>query len=166
MLCTNCKSKEAVLHYKQIVNGKKSEQHLCAECAKALGYTGNGESLFDIGSILNDFISMPSAHTVNKTVARCPICSTTYDEFKRTGLLGCDKCYDEFEAIVEASLAQIQPSTTHKGSLCGEAGEKIRKENELNELKENLKKAIIDERYEDAAVLRDRIKKMEEKENG
>lgn len=166
MLCSNCKSKEAVFHYKQIIGGKKSEQHLCAECANALGYTGHGESLFDIGSILNDFISMPSSHMINKTAKSCPVCSTTYDEFKRTGLLGCDKCYEEFESIIEASLSQIQPSTTHKGSLSGEAGEKIRKENELNDLKENLKKAIIEERYEDAAVLRDKIKKLEEKDNG
>jgi protein arginine kinase activator len=166
MLCSNCKSKEAVLHYKQIANGKKTELHLCADCANALGYTGHTDSMFDIGSILNDFISVPKMQAVNTVAKRCSKCSMSYDEFKRTGLLGCDKCYREFGSVIEASLSQIQPSTTHKGTLSGETGEKIRKKNEITELKESLKKAILDERYEDAASIRDKIKELEEKENG
>ena len=166
MLCTNCNSREASFHYKQIIGGKKTEQHLCHACAQELGYLGNSESIFDIGSILNDFISVPASHKATKSVARCALCNTTYDEFRRTGLLGCDKCYETFGSVIESTLSQIQPGTVHKGSLSGEAGEKIRKENELAELKNELKKAIIEERYEDAAVLRDKIKKMEEKENG
>lgn len=166
MLCTNCNAKEATFHYKQIIGGKKSEHHLCSDCAANLGYTGGTEHIFDIGSILNDFISIPSVHTAVKSGHACPECATSYEEFKRTGLLGCANCYKEFASVVEASLARIQPSTTHKGALSGETGEKINKENELITLKNDLKKAIIDERYEDAAVLRDKIKKMEERENG
>ena len=37
--------------------------------------------------------------------------------------------------------------------------------NLLYEIKEDLKKAIKEERYEDAAKIRDEIKKMEEKKN-
>ncbi len=166
MLCTNCKSKEASFHYKQIIGGRKTEQHLCSSCAHALGYMGQGESLFDIGSILNDFISIPKPASKSSNPVRCSSCGITYDEFRRTGLLGCEKCYDAFEGIIESTLSQIQPSTTHKGTLAGEDGEKIRKVNELNNLKENLKKAIIDERYEDAAVIRDKIKKLEVQDNG
>jgi len=166
MLCTNCNSREASFHYKQIIGGKKTEQHLCSACAHELGYLTESESIFDIGSILNDFISVPASHVSAKSVARCPVCSTSYEEFRRTGLLGCDKCYETFGSIIESTLSQIQPSTVHKGSLSGEEGEKIKKENELSDLKNELKKAIIEERYEDAAVLRDKIKKMEERENG
>ena len=166
MLCTNCNSREASFHYKQIMGGKKTEHHLCKACANELGYIGQNDSIFDIGSILNDFISVPAAHISSKNVARCPVCNTTYDEFRRSGLLGCGKCYESFASVIESTLARIQPSTVHKGSLMGEAGEKIQKENELSELKAELKKAIIEERYEDAAILRDKIKKAEEKENG
>jgi len=102
-------------------------------------------------------------------VKACPVCKTTFAEFKKTGLLGCDRCYDEFKDIIESTLSQIQPSTVHKGKLSGAAGEKIQRRNELDEMKENLKRAILDERYEEAAVLRDKIKKLEQqggKENG
>ncbi len=166
MLCTNCKSKEAVFHYKQISGGKKTEQHLCSSCAKALGFMGQHDAVFDIGSILNDFISVPHSSAPKRSEEICPVCRTSYDEFRRSGLLGCDRCYDTFGDIIENSLSRIQPSTTHKGTLGGKEGEKILKKNELDELKDNLKKAIIDERYEDAAVIRDKIRKLEEKENG
>lgn len=166
MLCTNCKTNNAQFHYKQIMGGKKTEHHLCAACAQTLGFLSKTDSLFDIGSLLNDFISMPKQAGAGRTDVCCNVCKTTYDEFRRTGLLGCDKCYDAFGSIIESSLSQIQPSTTHKGSLGGEEGKKIERENEVNTLKDELKKAIIDERYEDAAVIRDKIKKLEEKENG
>lgn len=122
--------------------------------------------MFDFGSMLGNFISMPSFAPSAEAVRACPSCKTTYDEFKKTGFLGCDKCFDEFSEIIEATLAQIQPSTTHKGRLCGEAGEKIQKSNELSDLKEQLKRAVIDEKYEDAAILRDKIKKLEDEEGG
>ena len=166
MLCTNCGKANAQFHYKQIIGGNKTEQHLCTACAQALGFLGKQDSFFDIGSILNDFISVPKTTGGTKSVSRCEGCGTTYDEFRRSGLLGCDSCYDAFGSIIESSLSQIQPSTTHKGSLGGENGKKIERQNEIATLKDELKKAIIDERYEDAAKLRDKIKEMEEKENG
>lgn len=163
MLCTNCKSREANFHYKQIINGKHTEQHLCTECARELGYLSQSESMFDFGNILNDFIAMPSFVPDTGAVRACPACGTLFDEFKKTGLLGCDKCFDEFENVIEATLAQIQPSTTHKGRLSGAVGQKIQKDNELSEMKERLKRAVLDEKYEEAAVLRDKIKQLEQK---
>ena len=166
MLCTNCGIKEASFHYKHILNGKGTEQHLCAECASKLGYISQSENMFDFGSILNDFISMPSFASAVGEVNACPVCRTTFDEFKKTGRLGCDKCFDEFKTVIESTLSQIQPSTVHKGKLSGAAGEKIQKQNELSEMKERLKRAVIDEKYEEAAVLRDKIKKLEEQQGG
>ncbi len=166
MLCTNCNKNNAQFHYKQIIGNKKTEHHLCTSCAQSLGFLNKTDGIFDIGSILNDFISVPNKSSMSKTSHSCKVCGTTYDEFRRSGLLGCDRCYDAFSGIIETSLSQIQPSTTHKGTLGGEAGKRIERENEITSLKDELKKAIIDERYEDAALIRDKIKKLEEKENG
>ena len=40
MLCQNCSKREATTHIKRVVNGEATEAHLCAECAKKLGYDG------------------------------------------------------------------------------------------------------------------------------
>ena len=60
-------------------------------------------------------------------------------------------------------LSKIQPSTSHKGKLSGADGKRIERDNTVKNLKEELKRAIIDENYEQAAVLRDKIKEYESK---
>ena len=33
MICDECKKNDATVHLTNIVNGKKTERHLCADCA-------------------------------------------------------------------------------------------------------------------------------------
>lgn len=163
MLCSNCGIKDANFHYKYITGGQLTELHLCSDCAKELGYIKENESPFSLGSFLGDFLSAPK--TSVPTAKRCPACSTSFDSVRRTGFLGCDKCYETFSAPIEAMLSKIQPSTVHKGKLSGADGKKIERDNTLKNLKEELRKAIIEENYEQAAVLRDKIKEFEKKED-
>ena len=37
MLCDQCKKREAVVHIAKIENGRRTELHLCAECARKQG---------------------------------------------------------------------------------------------------------------------------------
>lgn len=164
MLCSNCGIKDANFHYKQVNGGKFTEIHLCTECARELGYIKDNESFFNIGSILGDFLSVPKTVSASPASVKCPSCSTSFDSVRRTGFLGCDKCYEVFAKPIEAMLAKIQPSTVHKGKLSGADGKKIERENTIRNLKEELKRAIIDENYEQAAVIRDKIKEYEKKE--
>lgn len=34
MLCQECRKRPATLHYTKIINGQKTELHLCQECAE------------------------------------------------------------------------------------------------------------------------------------
>ena len=92
--------------------------------------------------------------------------------------MGCSNCYDEFEARLDPILRSLQGATSHIGRL-GDVieGNDIKpnlddKENtnsieesknisKVDELKEELKQAIKEERYEEAAKLRDEIKNLE-----
>ncbi len=40
MICQSCGKKTATTHIKTIVNGKLTQYHLCADCAKEKGYGG------------------------------------------------------------------------------------------------------------------------------
>ena len=162
MLCSNCGVKDANFHYKHISGGQLTELHLCSDCARELGYIKDSDASFGLGSLFGDFLASPKA--ASQTALRCPQCSTSFDGVRRTGYLGCDKCYEVFSKPVESMLAKIQPSTVHKGKLSGADGKKIARDNTLKNLKEELKRAIIDEKYEQAAVLRDKIKELETKE--
>ena len=162
MLCSNCGIKDANFHYKHISGGQQTELHLCADCAKELGYIKEKENLFGFPSFLGDFLS--STKTIQSPLS-CPSCGMGFDKVRRSGFLGCDKCYETFEKPIETMLSKIQPSTTHKGRLSGVDGKKIERANTLKTLKEDLKRAIIEENYENAAVLRDKIKELEAKED-
>ncbi len=160
MLCSHCKQREANFHYKKISAGKLSELHLCNECATQLGYLGGAEPTFGFEDMLSDFFNVLKPEHIGGEVV-CKTCGTTHEQFKKSGFVGCSDCYDVFAADVEKILSRIQPATIHKGKIAGEKGEKIQKANMLKSLKAQLKQAIFDERYEDAAKIRDEIKQQE-----
>lgn len=164
MLCSHCNKNEANFHHTQIINGQYSQLHLCSECASKLGYLNIGINQgFGFQDILNEFFGISSQKpSINQKI--CPQCNTGIDAFLKSGIAGCEKCYDEFSDAVEKILSNIQPSSTHKGTISGEKGEKICSKNKLDSLKEDLKRAVIEERYEDAAKIRDMIKQEESKD--
>ena len=164
MLCSHCGIKDANFHYKHISGGKLTELHLCSDCATELGYIKSNDNAFGLGSLFGDFLSAPKAYAQSPGAVKCPSCSTTFDTVRRTGFLGCDKCYEVFSAPIEGILSKIQPATVHKGKLSGADGKKIERDNTLKNLKEDLQRAIIEEKYEQAAVIRDKIKELEKKE--
>ena len=168
MLCSHCNKKEANFHYKQVNNGNYTELHLCSDCARELGYLSTGEQSFTPGleDMLNEFLGLAKQNQqINKGIT-CSNCGTSLAEFKKTGFAGCAKCYEVFEKDVENVLSRIQPATTHKGKMAGPRGEEITRANEIKELKERLREAVMEERYEDAAKLRDSIKELESKNGG
>ena len=102
----------------------------------------------------------------------------TYDDFAHTGKFGCAKCYDVFTNKIDPILKNIHASNRHigrKGKIAKPVLDKeiIKKEevnketkqdnkvSKIDKLKEDLKQAIKEERYEDAAHIRDEIKKIE-----
>lgn len=121
---------------------------------------------------------------------KCKTCLEDFQDFVNTGLLGCPDCYETFQDKLDPILKNMQGAVNHTGRRIknNKIDQKINivkdvKENEFindkNEteknqdepktskekievLQDNLKGAIKDERYEDAAKIRDEIKKLEE----
>ena len=74
-----------------------AESHLCAECAKNLGYSdmlsGFGLDLSEfLGGFLGDM--MPALTRGNSE--RCPKCGTSFSDIVRSGRVGCAECYRTF----------------------------------------------------------------------
>lgn len=193
MLCQNCGENEANVKYTQIVNGEKKEMILCEDCARKMGI-GNFKMNIPInfsnflGDFFDDYKSeqlLPSF--VKEKNNECNNCGELYKEFIKTGLLGCEECYDVFQNRLDPILKNLQGSVKHVGRRPLNIEEKIenkevnknvkvesnkeekqtkenKKENELMKLQKDLNKAIEEERYEDAAVIRDEIKKLEKNE--
>ena len=178
MLCQNCGRNEANIRYTQIINGVKTEIALCSNCAKKAGMDGLDMPDFPINfhSILGDFFNdyaenslLPSFHN---TVIKCKKCGTTYDDFIETGMFGCSDCYDTFGAPIDSLLKNLHGTAKHigrgseketNGIKTDSRQKETKREGKKSDLQKELEKAINEERYEDAARIRDEIKKQSEK---
>lgn len=159
MLCNECGKNEATVHVTHIINGKKTESHLCEECAK------KNQSIFNTGfSMENMFSAMlnnafsTTSYLPNKG---CSTCGMTFEQFKKDGKFGCSDCIDTFKTKLMPVVKNIQGYDTHKGKIPRRAGGTYRIQKDIEKLKIELKKAIEAEEYEKAAELRDRIRNME-----
>lgn len=169
MLCTHCNKKEATFHYKTVTNGKTQEMHLCGDCASELGFGEKYADLFgdalNFNSILNQFFVSSDKKLSDSKQLKCENCGMDYSRFNSTGLLGCEKCYDVFSDALETMMQKTQGATVHNGKITGPDSEKIKKQNDIKKLKSDLQKAILEEKYEIAAEIRDQIKILEKGEN-
>lgn len=174
MKCENCGKNDANVKYTQIINGEKKQMFLCEECSEKLGINNNFHlnMPIDFTSFLSDFFSDANELNLIPSLERpieCTHCGLTFDDFMHTGKFGCSNCYEEFESRIDPILKNIQGSTRHIGRLgnviegnnlqkSSEKTEDISNKSTLEKLKEDLKIAIKEERYEDAAKIRDKIK--------
>lgn len=176
-MCQKCGKEEANVKYTQIINGVKKEVHLCTKCARHLGVDSFDIPDFPINfnSFLGDFFSdymenelLPSFQT--ETV-KCKTCGMDYDNFIKTGMFGCSDCYTTFNIPIDTLLKNLHGTTKHIGRKPKSAKEPIKISKEIKEekeednitrLQEQLEKAIKEERYEEAAKIRDEIKKLKE----
>ena len=105
------------------------------------------------------------------TPMACPSCDTTLQQLYKSSLLGCPDCYRHFREALQGTLQRIQgahrhkprPRCAHPVSLPSPPAAALLPDRWviLSQLKDQLARAVEDERYEDAAQLRDQIRSME-----
>ena len=162
MLCEKCKKKNATVHIKKSINGKKTEMYLCADCAK------DYEDVFMNPTQL--FSSVLGYGTPSRSRLVCPTCGMTDSEFSETGYLGCPDCYKAFATLVDKMISRVQPAGRHVGnrpdttvSQTLDVSSVSDNLSEEDQLKNKLKAAIADEDYLTAAKLRDELKALTDK---
>lgn len=172
MLCEKCKKNNASFFFEENINGKKRSLALCNDCAEEMKRSGElqmGTSLFDTAFIPSSFHNdifgglFSQSETLSKSTGAksCSGCGYTFAEFRRVGKAGCSQCYSTFAAELAPSIRSIHGNAKHIGRAPARAKAKNKKENEIKALRKDLKVAISSEKFEEAAILRDRIKEIE-----
>ena len=159
MKCNRCGA-PSVYHSTLIVNGISQKTSLCRDCALKEGvFSTEKPSLFD--EMFSSFSDLLGYEQVENVV--CPVCKTTLREFKSTGRLGCPNCYDIFREEISKIIKRIAPFETHKQDTIKTKvkPEKLSKEDKIKQLREEMKLAVSEERYEDAAKIKKQITKLE-----
>lgn len=163
MLCDDCNIKDATVHMTTVLNGKKEEISLCNECAKKREKQ-SFENNFSMHSFLASLLEGNVASNTNinyQQKQKCIQCGSTYNDFKQNGRLGCNMCYETFNDMLSPLIRRIQGNSTHAGKVPKKAGAPIRLRKKLKHLKNQLQQLIIREEFEEAAQIRDEIKKLE-----
>ena len=159
MKCDKC-GKESVYHSTLIVNGVSKNTNLCRDCAIKEGvFNSEKPSLFD--EMFSSFADMLGFEQVENVI--CPVCKTSLREFKSTGRLGCPNCYDMFREEISGILKRIAPFEKHKEETIKTKSktQKLTKEEQIKALRDEMKQAVSEERYEDAAKIKKQITKLE-----
>lgn len=174
MLCEECQMNPATVHITKIVNNEKTQIHLCEDCAKekhislstGLGGFGFDDTGFSVAKLLSSFFETPSKTPLDiSDDLECSGCGLTFQGFSKTGRFGCSQCYNTFKGQMNPMLRRIHGKTVHVGKVPKRTGGQLRIRQEINRLKRELQEAVNAEEYERAAVIRDKIKELEQEEN-
>ena len=131
MKCENCGYNDATVYYRQSVNGRTIEKHLCADCAQRLGCG-------TMGGIRDLFRTLPQLMAEDE-------------------LFG----FPAFTPAAQRTLRAVPAETTEELPLLDEeTARSLRHERERKALRVQLDEAVEAEDFERAAKLRDELKEL------
>ncbi len=160
MLCEKCGKNNATTHIRTVVNGVVYEKNLCGYCAASEGY---GDMKYNsltqmLSSMFGDMTPFDSACNAVK----CECCGSTFSDIAESGKVGCPQCYTTFYDELLPYLKRVHGSTKHIGKIPNRAPLAVKADEEtVDGLRSKLNQLIREEKYEEAAVIRDKIKKIE-----
>ena len=164
MLCEECQVNEACYTISVMMGGQVTQRHLCADCMAKMNMsiaTGNVKHLLSAILTAITGAEAPAADEPREDVI-CERCQTTLSQFTKSGRLGCPACYKAFQEQLTPMLQQIHGRVQHAGRkpLNTEAAQRQRFRHE--ELMRQMEQAVAD--FETAAMLRDQLRALAEKE--
>lgn len=157
MKCMKCKVNNANVYITTNINGNVKKECLCEECAKNVDM----QKFMNMDKMLSRmFGSNNRLSMFDMSMPR-----TTNDFFERERILFEDMINDMkqinhvFENMENKRIVKAEPEDTVRMSKGKNVIKKPmqNKEDSIEDLKKKLEIAIKEERYEDAAVLRDKI---------
>lgn len=165
MLCQECEQRQSTLHFTKIVNGEKTEFHICEVCASEKGEIISGTpNSFSIHNLISGLLDYEPSSPKGEKIAslRCERCGLTYVQFGKMGRFGCSQCHQYFSARLEPLFRRVHGSTEHVGKIPRRTGGKLKVRRDIEILKRQLYAHIENEEFEKAAVIRDEIRKLEQ----
>jgi protein arginine kinase activator len=176
MTCDICGKKKATVHLTEIVDEQMSEMHLCEECARQK--SSQMEQQFGLADLLAGLTDTAKGPVVakegEKDILKCSRCGLPYEDFRKFGRLGCSECYTSFREHLTGLLRKIHGSNKYLGktpsnyqgqqaSASTEGSMALLASDDLADLRKQLHSAIAAEDFEKAALIRDKIRNLENK---
>ena len=160
MKCEHCNINPASIELNQIIDGEKQIVHMCESCAQKMKPSSPFMTNGFMSGLLDTINSSGLKVNYIKTTA-CSKCGMTYGKYKELGQLGCDACYESFEEKLKPLIRRIHGSERHTGKMPIRFRGAAKIQREIVRLRGQLDQAVRREAFEEAAMIRDRIKALE-----
>lgn len=179
----HCCGAPATIHLAQVISGSAVQISLCESCARKRGLLD--EEGIPKTSLLNGS-SLLERFTDTSLNPRCEGCGLTLSRFQQIRQAGCSHCYEVFRGPLEAIIRNVQRGVEHRGGVPesmilvtakipaisesldadsprekSPAKKRLTKAERQSRLEADLKLAVVEERYEDAIKLRDRLQALQ-----
>lgn len=169
MICEECQMRPATLHFTKIINGEKTEIHLCEQCAQEKGnlFMINQSPSLSINHLLAGLFNVTpgfqqTQQMPQKDLLQCNECGMTFSEFLKVGRFGCPNCYTTFHDQLTPILKRLHGGNwKHSGKIPKRTGGSLYIKKKIDILKETLQTLIAKEEFEKAAEVRDEIRMYE-----
>jgi protein arginine kinase activator len=162
MVCDICNKNHATIHLTEIVDNKVVETHICQDCAREKAKALNEH--LHLSGFVGGLAQNEDVRDEKEKKVVCSFCGYRYADFKMKGRLGCGHCYEAFRRQLVPLIKKIHGSIRHVGKVPHNLDQRASVDTELKEIRARLKRAIQLEEYEEAAALRDELKKLENKQ--
>lgn len=162
--CTACQKAIATIVIMDLSEGAVTgSQHVCQACAEQLGVAAPKAPKFSAETLEDLLGGLKGQRTRSKPHEACPGCGLTIGEFRSKGRLGCPRCYEAFRAELLPLLQRIHEAQVHTGRLPAVTTQAPPPPDErtLTDVRRRLEDAVRGERYEEAAKLRDELRRLE-----
>lgn len=155
MTCERCGKRPGAIRYTEYSGGEAHRMQVCAECAAELGF-GPAPAAPDAAGTPEE-AGDGSATSKEGPGRTCPGCGLTEDEFLRESLFGCAECYATFDEDLDLLLRRLHGAVQHRGRVprSGPAPGPA----EAARLRRELDAAVRNGEFEQAARLRDRLRR-------
>jgi protein arginine kinase activator len=151
VICQACQQRPALLHLTESgADGTVREAHLCPQCAGGLNL---GEAPPPLAGLITGLKSRRPAAAPEPA---CPECGFTMAQYRDLNLLGCPACWTHLWPQIEPMVRRFH-GTIHHAGRSAQGPDPVR-----TTLERDLAAAVAEERFEDAARLRDRLRHLPE----
>ena len=167
-LCQSCGIRPAAVEFVQVTGSQKREVSLCRECAASHGLEIQLDAFQRLAQLLMHQMrpfSQSSEEWQALQKAVCGRCGLHFDEFVQTGLLGCPQCYTDFHDYLVPVLRRLHGVTrqtvenAHESDVSA-SPDSHESETHRSRLEAELQIALLDENFEMAARIRDKLRNL------
>ncbi len=161
--CESCGNHQASFRLTAVDGEGRRTTMLCVDCGVDRGIPREelGGGRLDTREIWDEIVQRLANKDRDNQGLACPECGLTYLTFEHEGVLGCPSCYQTFMGDMTRLLREYHGAEEHRGKMPRLHGRRIDLRRRMLGVKENIQFAVSEERFEDAARMRDEMRDLE-----